>query len=335
MDLDALKANLKKDFQEIVSQDELNQLKVKYLGKKGRITELSKNIKNLPSEERPIFGKKIGELRSLYEDLLNSVQEKIELQIINESLEKDRIDVTLPGSFKSQGKLHPLTITTKKITDFFSSKGYLIEDGPEIESDYYNFDALNIPKDHPARDMHDTFYLDNGNLLRTHTSPVQIRSIEKRGAPLKIICPGKVYRSDADKTHTPMFHQIEGLVIDENINFGHLKNEIMTFIDFFFGPDTKVRFRPSYFPFTEPSAEVDVSCTICKGKGCNVCKYSGWLEIMGCGMVDPNVLENCNIDSTVYSGYAFGMGIERMAKLSYEIEDMRSLFSNDIKFLSQ
>ena len=258
MDLDALKANLKKDFQEIVSQAELNQLKVKYLGKKGQITELSKNIKNLPSKERPTFGKKIGELRSLCEDLLNSVQEKIEVQIINESLEKDRIDVTLPGSFKSQGKLHPLTVTTKKITDFFSSKGYLIEDGPEIESDYYNFDALNIPKDHPARDMHDTFYLDNGNLLRTHTSPVQIRSIEKRGAPLKIICPGKVYRSDADKTHTPMFHQIEGLVISENVNFGHLKDEIMTFIDFFFGPDTKVRFRPSYFPFTEPSAEVDI-----------------------------------------------------------------------------
>jgi len=325
MDLDALKANLKKDFQEIVSQDELNQLKVKYLGKKGRITKLSKNIKNLPSEERPIFGKKIGELRSLYEDLLSSHQEKIELQIINASLEKDRIDVTLPGSFKSQGKLHPLTITTKKITDFFSSKGYLIEDGPEIESDYYNFDALNIPKDHPARDMHDTFYLDNGNLLRTHTSPVQIRSIEKRGAPLKIICPGKVYRSDADKTHTPMFHQIEGLVIDESVNFGHLKNEIMIFIDFFFGPDTKVRFRPSYFPFTEPSAEVDIMDK----------KSKNWLEIMGCGLVHPNVIDMAGLDSKKFSGFAFGMGIERMAKLSYEIEDMRSLFSNDIKFLSQ
>ena len=247
MDLDALKANLKKDFQKIVSQAELNQLKVKYLGKKGQITELSKNIKNLPPKDRPTFGKKIGELRTLYENFVRSSQERIELEVINESLKKDRIDITLPGSFKSQGKLHPLTITTKKIADFFSSKGYLIEDGPEIESDYYNFDALNIPKDHPARDMHDTFYLENGNLLRTHTSPVQIRSIEKRGAPLKIICPGKVYRSDADKTHTPMFHQIEGLVISENVNFGHLKNEIMTFIDFFFGPDTKVRLDPLIF----------------------------------------------------------------------------------------
>ena len=325
MDLDALKADLKKDFSEISSQEELNILKVKYLGKKGHISELSKNIKNLSKKDRPEFGKAIGELRKLCEENIFTAQEKIEAFSIKESLEKDQIDITLPGSFKSQGKLHPLTVTTLKITDFFSAQGYLIEDGPEIESDYYNFDALNIPLDHPARDMHDTFYLDNGDLLRTHTSPVQIRAIEKRGAPLKIICPGKVYRSDADKTHTPMFHQIEGLVINENVNFGHLKNEIMTFIDFLFGPETKVRFRPSYFPFTEPSAEVDIMDK----------KTKKWLEIMGCGLVHPNVIDMAGLNSKQLSGFAFGMGIERMAKLLYELEDMRSLFTNDIKFLSQ
>ena len=325
MDLDALKADLKKDFSEISSQEELNILKVKYLGKKGHISELSKNIKNLSKKDRPEFGKAIGELRKLCEENIFTAQEKIEAISIKESLEKDQIDITLPGSFKSQGKLHPLTVTTLKITDFFSAQGYLIEDGPEIESDYYNFDALNIPLDHPARDMHDTFYLDNGDLLRTHTSPVQIRAIEKRGAPLKIICPGKVYRSDADKTHTPMFHQIEGLVISENVNFGHLKNEIMTFIDFLFGPETKVRFRPSYFPFTEPSAEVDIMDK----------KTKKWLEIMGCGLVHPNVIDMAGLNSKQFSGFAFGMGIERMAKLLYELEDMRSLFTNDIKFLSQ
>ena len=325
MDLDALKADLKKDFSEISSQEELNILKVKYLGKKGHISELSKNIKNLSKKDRPEFGKAIGELRKLCEENIFSAQEKIEAISIKESLEKDQIDITLPGSFKSQGKLHPLTVTTLKITDFFSAQGYLIEDGPEIESDYYNFDALNIPLDHPARDMHDTFYLDNGDLLRTHTSPVQIRAIEKRGAPLKIICPGKVYRSDADKTHTPMFHQIEGLVISENVNFGHLKNEIMTFIDFLFGPETKVRFRPSYFPFTEPSAEVDILDK----------KTKKWLEIMGCGLVHPNVIDMAGLNSKQLSGFAFGMGIERMAKLLYELEDMRSLYTNDIKFLSQ
>lgn len=325
MDLDALKADLKKDFSEISSQEELNILKVKYLGKKGHISELSKNIKNLSKKDRPEFGKAIGELRKLCEENIFTAQKKIEASSIKESLEKDQIDITLPGSFKSQGKLHPLTVTTLKITDFFSAQGYLIEDGPEIESDYYNFDALNIPLDHPARDMHDTFYLDNGDLLRTHTSPVQIRAIEKRGAPLKIICPGKVYRSDADKTHTPMFHQIEGLVISENVNFGHLKNEIMTFIDFLFGPETKVRFRPSYFPFTEPSAEVDIMDK----------KTKKWLEIMGCGLVHPNVIDMAGLNSKQLSGFAFGMGIERMAKLLYELEDMRSLFTNDIKFLSQ
>ena len=325
MDLDALKKSLEQDFLTISSKEELTALKVKYLGKKGQITKLSKAIKELPSEERPAYGKAVGELRSLFEINFEKFQDNLEIKSIQNLLEKEKLDVSLPGSFQTQGKLHPLTNTTKRITDFFSAQGYLIEDGPEIESDYYNFDALNIPADHPARDMHDTFYLENGSLLRTHTSPVQIRSIEKRGAPLKIICPGKVYRSDADKTHTPMFHQIEGLVISENVNFGHLKSEIMTFINFFFGAETKVRFRPSYFPFTEPSAEVDIMDKSSRD----------WLEIMGCGLVHPNVIEMSGLDSKKFSGFAFGMGVERMAKLFYEIEDMRSLFSNDIKFLSQ
>ena len=325
MDLDALKKSLEQDFLTISSKEELTALKVKYLGKKGQITKLSKAIKELPSKEKPAYGKAVGKLRNLFEINFEKFQDNLEIKSIQNLLEKEKLDVSLPGSFQTQGKLHPLTITTKRITDFFSAQGYLIEDGPEIESDYYNFDALNIPADHPARDMHDTFYLENGSLLRTHTSPVQIRSIEKRGAPLKIICPGKVYRSDADKTHTPMFHQIEGLVISENVNFGHLKNEIMTFINFFFGAETKVRFRPSYFPFTEPSAEVDIMDKSARD----------WLEIMGCGLVHPNVIEMSGLDSKEFSGFAFGMGVERMAKLFYEIEDMRSLFSNDIKFLSQ
>ena len=325
MDLDALKKSLEQDFLTISSKEDLTALKVKYLGKKGQITKLSKAIKELPSEEKPAYGKSVGKLRNLFEINFKKFQDNLEIKSIQNLLEKEKLDVSLPGSFQTQGKLHPLTITTKRITDFFSAQGYLIEDGPEIESDYYNFDALNIPADHPARDMHDTFYLENGSLLRTHTSPVQIRSIEKRGAPLKIICPGKVYRSDADKTHTPMFHQIEGLVISENVNFGHLKNEIMTFINFFFGAETKVRFRPSYFPFTEPSAEVDIMDKSARD----------WLEIMGCGLVHPNVIEMSGLDSKKFSGFAFGMGVERMAKLFYEIEDMRSLFSNDIKFLSQ
>ena len=336
MDLDALKANLKKDFKKIVSQEELNQFKVKYLGKKGQITELSKNIKNLSSKEKPTFGKKIGELRSLCEDFLGFAQEKIDLQIINEALEKDRIDVTLPGSYKSQGKLHPLTITTKKISDFFSSKGYLIEDGPEIESDYYNFDALNIPKDHPARDMHDTFYLDEQKkkLLRTHTSPVQIRTMLNGKPPFKIIVPGRTYRCDSDQTHAPMFHQLEGLHIDKNITMGHLKGCLNYFIrEFFEVKKIKMRFRPSHFPFTEPSAEVDIGYKIENGK-IVIGEGDKWLEILGCGMVHPNVLKNTKVDPKKYQGFAFGMGIDRLAMLKYGINDLRAFFETDYRWLN-
>ena len=323
MDLQPLKKQLLQDLKNVSSAQDLQGLKVKYLGKKGEITLLSKNLGKLSQLERPKAGKSINELRVLFETKCSSLLSKIEKNEIEESLEKDSIDISLPVYNLQNGNLHPITKTIDKICEFFSARGYLVEDGPEIESEYYNFDALNIPKDHPARDMHDTFYVDVETLLRTHTSPVQIRSINKRNVPLKVICPGKVYRSDADQTHTPMFHQIEGLLIDEKVNFGNLKQELTDFLNYFFKKDLQVRFRPSYFPFTEPSAEVDIM------------DKKGWLEIMGCGMVHPNVLKEAGVDPNKYSGFAFGLGIERMAKLDYEMDDMRLLFENDVRLISQ
>ena len=322
MDLAKLKAGLKKDFISSSSSEDLQTLKVKYLGKKGKITNLSKQLGKLDIKQRPKAGKKINELKLLFEELNQSVSQKIEKKELETAISKEQIDVSLPVDTYYVGGLHPITRTIEKICSYFSAKGYLIEDGPEIESEYYNFDALNIPQDHPARDMHDTFYLDSGKLLRTHTSPVQIHAIEKHKVPLKILCPGKVYRSDSDPTHTPMFHQVEGLLIDENVNFGNLKKELIDFLNYFFEKNLQVRFRPSYFPFTEPSAEVDIM------------DQKGWLEIMGCGMVHPNVLEMSGIDSKKYSGFAFGLGIERMAKLDFSIHDMRVLFENDLKAIS-
>ena len=322
MDLAKLKAGLKKDFISSSSSEDLQKLKVKYLGKKGKITSLSKQLGKLDIKQRPKAGKKINELKLLFEELNQSASQKIEKKELETAISKEQIDVSLPVDSNYIGGLHPITRTIEKICSYFSAKGYLIEDGPEIESEYYNFDALNIPQDHPARDMHDTFYLDSGKLLRTHTSPVQIHAIEKHKVPLKILCPGKVYRSDSDPTHTPMFHQVEGLLIDENVNFGNLKKELIDFLNYFFEKNLQVRFRPSYFPFTEPSAEVDIM------------DKKGWLEIMGCGMVHPNVLEMSGIDSKKYSGFAFGLGIERMAKLDFSINDMRVLFENDLKAIS-
>ena len=322
MDLAKLKAGLKKDFILSSSTEDLQKLKVKYLGKKGKITNLSKQLGKLDIKQRPKAGKKINELKLLFEELNQSASRKIEKKELETAISKEQIDVSLPVDSNYIGGLHPITRTIEKICSYFSAKGYLIEDGPEIESEYYNFDALNIPQDHPARDMHDTFYLDSGKLLRTHTSPVQIHAIEKHKVPLKILCPGKVYRSDSDPTHTPMFHQVEGLLIDENVNFGNLKKELIDFLNYFFEKNLQVRFRPSYFPFTEPSAEVDIM------------DKKGWLEIMGCGMVHPNVLEMSGIDSKKYSGFAFGLGIERMAKLDFSINDMRVLFENDLKAIS-
>ena len=323
MDLQQLTKQLSKDLNKASNSKDLQDLKIKYLGKKGKISLLSKDLGKLSQSERPKAGKAINLLRVYFEDQAQVLTKKIEKQEIKAILDKETIDISLPVDSEKLGNLHPITKTIDKICQYFLSRGYSIEDGPEIESEYFNFDALNIPKDHPARDMHDTFYVDAETLLRTHTSPVQIRSILKSKAPLKIICPGKVYRSDADQTHTPMFHQIEGLLIDEKVNFGNLKHELTDFLNYFFGKKLKVRFRPSYFPFTEPSAEVDIM------------DKKGWLEIMGCGMVHPNVLKEAGVDSKKYSGFAFGLGIERMTKLDYQMDDMRLLFENDIRLISQ
>ena len=323
MDLPQLKKQLSKDLKKASNSKDLQDLKIKYLGKKGKISLLSKGLGKLSQSERPKVGKAINLLRVFFEEQSQILAKEIEQREINVILEKESIDISLPVESENLGNLHPITKTIDKICQYFLSRGYSIEDGPEIESEYFNFDALNIPKDHPARDMHDTFYVGAETLLRTHTSPVQIRSILKSKAPLKIICPGKVYRSDADQTHTPMFHQIEGLLIDEKVNFGNLKQELTDFLNYFFGKKLKVRFRPSYFPFTEPSAEVDIM------------DKKGWLEIMGCGMVHPNVLIEAGVDPKKYSGFAFGLGIERMAKLDYQMDDMRLLFENDLRLISQ
>jgi len=323
MDLPQLKKQLSKDLKKASNSKDLQDLKIKYLGKKGKISFLSKGLGKLSQSERPKAGKAINLLRVFFEEQSQILAKEIEQREINAILEKESIDISLPVESENLGNLHPITKTIDKICQYFLSRGYSIEDGPEIESEYFNFDALNIPKDHPARDMHDTFYVGAETLLRTHTSPVQIRSILKSKAPLKIICPGKVYRSDADQTHTPMFHQIEGLLIDEKVNFGNLKQELTDFLNYFFGKKLKVRFRPSYFPFTEPSAEVDIM------------DKKGWLEIMGCGMVHPNVLIEAGVDPKIYSGFAFGLGIERMAKLDYQMDDMRLLFENDLRLISQ
>ena len=293
------------------------------LGKNGEINLLLKSLGKLPQEKRKNSGKALNELKSSLEAIFQSRRNHLKEKFFSEELKRDSLDVTLPGRTRESGTLHPVTSTIIEISNFFVSMGFDIRSGPEAESEYYNFEALNIPEDHPAKDMHDTFYLDNGLLLRTHTSPVQIRTMEKQGPPIRIICPGRVYRKDSDLTHTPMFHQIEGLVLEENASFAVLKGMLKDFINNFFGKEAELRFRPSYFPFTEPSAEVDI-----KWK-------KGWLEILGCGMVHPNVLEMSGINSKKYSGFAFGLGPERMAMLKYNIPDLRSFFENDLRFLKQ
>ena len=293
------------------------------LGKNGEINLLLKSLGKLPQEKRKNLGKALNELKSSLEAIFQSRRSHLKEKLFSEELKRDSLDVTLPGRTREFGTLHPVTTTIIEISNFFVSMGFDIRSGPEVESEYYNFEALNIPEDHPAKDMHDTFYLDNGALLRTHTSPVQIRTMEKQDPPIRIISPGRVYRKDSDLTHTPMFHMIEGLVLEENASFAVLKGMLKDFINDFFGNQTELRFRPSYFPFTEPSAEVDI-----KWK-------KGWLEILGCGMVHPNVLEMSGINSKKYSGFAFGLGPERMAMLKYNIPDLRSFFENDLRFLKQ
>ncbi|HHT36935.1 MAG TPA: phenylalanine--tRNA ligase subunit alpha [Firmicutes bacterium] len=333
--IQSLKAKAVEEFNQADTLEALQQLRVKYLGKKGEVTQLLRTMGQLPAEERPKMGQMVNQLKNELGSVLDQKQAELEAQIQQARLASEALDVTLPGRKPKAGSLHPLTLVLNEIKDIFISMGYKVVEGPEIETDYYNFEALNIPKDHPARDMQDTFYITGDFLLRSQTSPVQIRVMEKQDPPVRIIAPGKVYRSDADVTHSPMFHQVEGLLIDEGITFADLKGTLQTFAKTMFGPDTKTRFRPSYFPFTEPSAEVDVSCIMCHGEGCRVCSDTGWLEILGSGMVDPRVLEQVGYDPDKYTGFAFGMGIERIAMLKYGINDIRLFFNNDQRFLDQ
>jgi phenylalanyl-tRNA synthetase alpha chain len=313
----------------------LEQLRVDFLGKKGRVTELLKGLGKLSAEERPAAGALINVAKQELQDLIAERKALLETAAVAEKLARETLDVTLPGRGQSTGGIHPVTRTIERMEDFFGAVGFEVVEGPEIEDDYHNFEALNIPAHHPARAMHDTFYVDPTTVLRTHTSPVQVRVMENNQPPLRVICPGRVYRCDSDLTHTPMFHQVEGLLVDERSSFADLKGLIEDFLRVFFEKDLAVRFRPSYFPFTEPSAEVDIQCVNCGGAGCRVCSQTGWLEVMGCGMVHPRVLETSGIDPERYTGFAFGMGVERLAMLRYGVNDLRLFFENDLRFLEQ
>jgi phenylalanyl-tRNA synthetase alpha chain len=313
----------------------LELVRVEFLGKKSRITELSKGMGALGDAERKAFGALLNEAREAVNGALSLSRETMQAEALAKQLARESIDVTLPGRGQPVGGLHPVTKVMDRIEGFFTRIGFSVATGPEVEDDFHNFEALNIPSHHPARAMHDTFYFDANRLLRTHTSPVQIRTMEQQKPPIRIVCPGRVYRCDSDLTHSPMFHQMEGLLIDENVSFSDLKGLIEDFLRVFFEKELEVRFRPSYFPFTEPSAEVDIQCVICSGHGCRVCKQTGWLEVLGCGMVHPKVLENCGIDPEKYTGFAFGMGMERFAMLRYGVNDLRLFFDNDLRFLQQ
>lgn len=313
----------------------LDDLRVKYLGKKGKITAQLKSLGQLSAEERPAAGAKINEVKEAVAAAINGRKDNLETAALAEKLSAEKIDVTAPGRRQKKGGLHPVTMTQRRMESFFTNIGYQIATGPEIEDDYHNFEALNIPSHHPARAMHDTFYFDATTLLRTHTSPVQVRTMKESEPPIRIVCPGRVYRCDSDLTHSPMFHQMEGLMIDTKVSFADLKGTIIEFLRVFFEKELPVRFRPSYFPFTEPSAEVDIECVMCSGDGCRVCSQTGWLEVLGCGMVHPNVLRASGVDPEKYQGFAFGMGVERMAMLRYGVNDLRLFFDNDMKFLSQ
>ena len=330
--LDHIHQQALKDLEAVENTDVLQDISVRYLGRKGILTQFLRNISKLPVAQRPAAGKKANEIKTLLEKTIREATEKLESQ---EEAAEAAIDVSLPGRAVACGALHPITQVNQQICDIFSNLGFDIAEGPEVESDYYNFEALNFPKDHPARDMQDTFFITDDIVLRTHTSPNQIRSMEKQSPPIRIIVPGKVYRCDSDLTHTPMFHQVEGLLVDENISFGDLKGILTTFVHQLFDEQTSLRFRPSFFPFTEPSAEVDILCVICRGKGCRVCSRTGWLEILGSGMVHPALYENVGYDADRYTGFAFGMGVDRIAMLKYGIDDIRKFFENDIRFLEQ
>jgi phenylalanyl-tRNA synthetase alpha chain len=313
----------------------LDQIRVQYLGKKGYFTEQMKALGKLSPEERPAAGQVINQAKDKVQQSLEARKLTLKDAQLNARLESEKVDVTLPGRGQHSGGLHPVTQTLQRIEALFSQLGFSVAEGPEIEDDFHNFESLNIPETHPARAMHDTFYFDAHTLLRTHTSPVQIRTMELQQPPLRVIAPGRVYRCDSDLTHTPMFHQVEGLMVDEAVSFADLKGILDDFLRNFFERDLEVRFRPSYFPFTEPSAEADIQCVMCGGAGCRVCSHTGWLEVLGCGMVHPEVFRHVGIDSERYSGFAFGMGVERLAMLRYGVNDLRLFFENDLRFLQQ
>ena len=321
-----------KELESATDSESIKAISARYLGRKGAVTRYLRNISNLPLELRPEAGEKANKTKKTLDALLKKALNKLESAHIETD---DRIDVSLPGRAIRKGSLHPITQITQQICDIFIRLGFDVVEGPEVETDYYNFEALNIPKNHPARDMQDTFYISNNIVLRTHTSPTQPRIMEKQKPPVRIIAPGKVYRCDSDLTHTPMFHQVEGLLVDKNVSFGDLKGILTIFVHQMFDKETSLRFRPSFFPFTEPSAEVDIRCVICKGDGCRVCSKTGWLEVLGAGMVHPAVFENVGYDTTRYTGFAFGMGVERIAMLKYGIDDIRKYFENDLRFLRQ
>ena len=334
-DLDSLVEKALSAIDTTTSINDLEQIRVSYLGKKGEITSQMKQLGKLSHEERPKVGQIINQAKQKVQQAIQERKEILLQAELDKKLESEKIDVTLPGRGNQPGGIHPITRTLDRIETLFAEMGFEVKTGPEVEDDYHNFEALNIPESHPARAMHDTFYFDPHTVLRTHTSPVQVRTMENQEPPLRIIAPGRVYRCDSDLTHTPMFHQVEGLMIDEQVSFADLKGLIDSFLRNFFEKDLNVRFRPSYFPFTEPSAEVDIECVMCEGEGCRVCSHTGWLEILGCGMVHPEVFRYSNIDAEKYSGFAFGMGVERLTMLRYGVNDLRLFFENDLRFLRQ
>jgi len=333
--IDALRAAALAAIDGAADLAQLDQVRVRFLGKSGELTALLKQLGTLPKEERPAAGQWINQAKDALQQALDARKAVLDQAALTARLGAECIDVTLPGRGRQSGGLHPVTRTLRRIERLFANAGFVVVEGPEVESAYHNFEALNIPEHHPARAMHDTFYFDADRLLRTHTSPVQIRVMTEQAPPLKVIAPGRVYRCDSDLTHTPMFHQVEGLLVDEQVSFADLKGVLYDFLSSFFERDLKLRFRPSYFPFTEPSAEVDIQCVMCGGAGCRVCKHTGWLEVLGCGMVYPEVFRHVGIDPDRYLGYAFGMGVERLAMLRYGIDDIRLYFENDLRFLRQ
>ncbi|MBC2851059.1 phenylalanine--tRNA ligase subunit alpha [Cetobacterium sp. 8H] len=332
--LSALKDEASLIIQKAATLQEVDEIRVKYLGKKGEFTEISKSMRDLSPEERPVFGQLVNEVKTFITTLVEEKNLEIKEKVKKEQLLLETVDISLPGREVSTGGLHPITETMNFLKNIFVEMGFDVAEGPEVEFTSYNFDSLNIPETHPSRDLQDTFYMSENVVLRTHTSPVQARYMEKNQPPFRMVCPGKVYRNDYDISHTPMFHQMEGLMVGPEVSFANLKAMLEQFVTRVFG-ETKVRFRPHFFPFTEPSAEMDVECVICKGEGCRLCKHSGWLEIMGCGMVDPEVLKAVGYDPEEVSGFAFGMGIERITMLRYGIDDLRAFFENDVRFLKQ